>query len=54
MGEGKRMVRFGIVGCGTIAAFHAAAIAQLENARLLGVWDALPEAARRFAGGSGV
>ena len=54
MGEGKRMVRFGIVGCGTIAAFHAAAIAQLENARLLGVWDALPEAARRFAGERGV
>ncbi len=42
-------VGFGIVGCGMIAGFHARAIAELRAARLVGGYDAVPEAARRFA-----
>lgn len=45
----KKMIRFGILGCGAIARFHADAIARIENAVLVGVADALTEGARRFA-----
>ena len=47
-------IGFGILGCGVIAGFHADAIANLNNARLLGVADALPGAAERFAESRGV
>lgn len=40
---------FGIVGCGVIAPFHAKALAELSNARLVAVADAVPERARDFA-----
>ena len=40
---------FGIIGCGVIAPFHARAIAELPNARLLAVADELPERARDTA-----
>ena len=43
------MIRFGILGCGAIARFHAEAIASLENAILIGVADAYLEGAQRFA-----
>ena len=40
---------FGIIGCGVIAPFHARAIAELPNARLVAVADAAPERAREMA-----
>lgn len=39
----------GIVGCGMIAAFHAKAIADMANARLVAVFSRSPDKARRFA-----
>lgn len=43
------MIRFGIIGGGMIAAWHAQAVARCEGARLAGVVDASPERARAFA-----
>ena len=43
-------VGFGIVGCGMIANFHAKAIADLEDARLVACFDTFPDAADRLAG----
>ncbi len=45
----EKTVRFGVLGCGMIAGFHAAAIAQIENAVLVGVADAHPDRAKAFA-----
>ena len=42
-------LRFGIVGCGVIAATHAAAIASLPDAQLVAVADIVPECAQRLA-----
>ena len=47
MSENK--IRFGILGCGMIANFHADAIASLRNAELIGVADAAQKFAMRFA-----
>lgn len=44
----KRMIRFGILGCGTVAHIHAQAIALLENACLAGAASASAESARKF------
>jgi predicted dehydrogenase len=40
---------FGIVGCGMIANFHAKAIADIRNAKLVGCFDMIPAAADKFA-----
>ena len=40
---------FGIVGAGVISAFHARALAMVDGARLVGVTDAVPQAAAAFA-----
>ena len=40
---------FGIIGCGVIAPFHAMAIAELPNARLVAVADEVPDRARSLA-----
>ena len=40
---------FGIVGTGTISAFHAAAIAELDDAELVGCHNRTPEKAAAFA-----
>ena len=45
---------FGIVGCGIIAPFHARAIAELPDARLVAVADAVPERAGTLAAELGV
>ncbi len=50
----KKTVRFGILGCGMIAGFHASAIAQIENAVLVGVADANPDRAKVFAEERGI
>lgn len=45
----ERIHGFGIVGCGIIAPFHARAIKELPNARLVAVADPTPERAQQFA-----
>ncbi len=50
----KRMYEFGIIGCGVIAPFHARAVADLPNTRLVAVADARPERAREMASAFGV
>jgi UDP-N-acetyl-2-amino-2-deoxyglucuronate dehydrogenase len=45
---------FGIIGCGVIAPFHARAIAELPQARLVAVADAVAERARDVASDFGV
>ncbi|MBQ3541733.1 MAG: Gfo/Idh/MocA family oxidoreductase [Oscillospiraceae bacterium] len=44
-----KTIRFGILGCGAIARFHADAIAMLDNAELIGVAGSSLESAQRFA-----
>ncbi|MBQ6020584.1 MAG: Gfo/Idh/MocA family oxidoreductase [Clostridia bacterium] len=46
-------LRFGILGCGLAAGFHAAAIGAVEDARLVGVSDQNAAAAAAFAGKNG-
>jgi UDP-N-acetyl-2-amino-2-deoxyglucuronate dehydrogenase len=41
--------RFGIIGCGIISDFHAAAIREIPNAELVAVVDVREESARRLA-----
>jgi len=43
-----RKVRFGIMGCGMIASYHADAILEIEGARLVGVFDSNREALEKF------
>ena len=50
----KKIVRFGILGCGMIARFHADAIDSLENAQLLGAASANPDSAKAFAEARGI
>ncbi|NLH16230.1 MAG: Gfo/Idh/MocA family oxidoreductase [Phycisphaerae bacterium] len=45
----RRIWNFGIVGAGLIADFHARAIRELPNARLLGLFDNTPEKAEQLA-----
>ncbi len=45
----KKVLNFGILGCGMIAEVHAKAINSLENAKLFGVADNIPELAKSFA-----
>ena len=40
---------FGIIGCGMISRFHAKAIADIENAHLVGCWNRTPESADKLA-----
>ena len=40
---------FGIIGAGLIADFHARAIGDIENAKLIGFADAIPDKARQLA-----
>ena len=44
-----QMIRFGILGCGAIARFHADAITGIKKAKLIGVADAFLDGAQRFA-----
>ena len=50
----KKIIRFGILGCGMIARFHTGALNSLPNARLVGVADAMPEFAKKFAESNGI
>jgi predicted dehydrogenase len=47
-------VRYGIIGTGMIARFHARAIADVPNAKLTVVFDKVPERAKAFADEHGV
>jgi len=42
-------MRFGMIGVGVIADFHRQAIANVEEAELVGVWDKFPPAAKKFS-----
>ncbi len=44
---------FGIVGCGMIANFHAKAIENIRNAKLVGCFDMIPQAVDRYASEQG-
>lgn len=48
------MFGFGIVGCGMIARFHAQAIKELPNARLVALYSRNPENARKVQEAAGV
>lgn len=45
----KSKVRFALIGCGMIARMHAAAIAQIPEAELAGVFDPYTPSAEKFA-----
>lgn len=47
------MYRFGIIGCGTVAGIHAAAIESMDQAELAGVFDPVPAKAEAFAAENG-
>ncbi len=44
-----KKVGYGIIGTGMIAAFHAQALAQIPEAQLVAVCDAIPDRAKSFA-----
>ncbi len=44
---------FGVIGCGMISRFHAKAIADLDNARLIACFDTFPGAADKLAAETG-
>ena len=44
-----KTINFAVFGCGVIAGIHAAAIADVEGARLVGCADVVPLAAEKFA-----
>lgn len=52
--EKKTPLRFGIVGCGMIADFHAKALESVSDATLVGVTDVNPASARSFAEKHGI
>ena len=39
---------FGVVGAGLIADFHANAISEIKNAKLVGFFDSVPERAKQL------
>jgi predicted dehydrogenase len=43
-----RTIGFGIIGCGTIAPWHADSVARIEGAKLVAVSDVVEEAARKM------
>ncbi len=47
------MTGFGIIGCGMIARFHAAAIEDVRGAKLVACCDVVPDSVDRFAAESG-
>jgi predicted dehydrogenase len=47
-------IRFGIIGCGGIARWHARALQSLDNARLTAVTDSSPERREAFGREYGV
>jgi UDP-N-acetyl-2-amino-2-deoxyglucuronate dehydrogenase len=41
---------FGIIGCGMISRFHAKAVGEIENAKVVACFDSVPAAADKLAG----
>ena len=54
MARKKSSYGFGIIGCGTIADFHARAIKALKGGRLVACFDVIPASAERVATAHGV
>lgn len=50
----NRIIRFGIIGCGTISHWYAGALAAMDRAELTRVYDAFPEPAKAFSKQYGV
>ena len=50
----SRKIKFGIIGCGMISNWYAGAIAGMERAELVRVYDAYPEPAKAFSEKYGV
>lgn len=48
MSYGKDLIRFGLIGCGRVARYHAEAITHTEGAALQAVCDVIPERADQF------
>jgi predicted dehydrogenase len=46
---GNRPLRFGLIGCGRVAHYHARALAKLDDAELVIVCDIVPERADEYA-----
>lgn len=49
-----RQIGYAIIGCGMISQFHIVAINAAPNARVIGVFDAVPARCQQFAGQNGV
>ena len=45
----KKTYGFGIIGCGVISKWHASAVENIENAALIGAYDAFKPSAEKFA-----
>jgi len=52
--SGTRQLRFGIIGCGGIARFHAKALAAIDEAELAAVTDSSPEQRAAFSADFGI
>ena len=50
----KEVVRFGMIGCGMIANFHAHAIEQAANGQLTACYDAYKPGAQEFGRSHGI
>lgn len=46
---GEKPLRFGLIGCGRVAHYHARALAKLGDAKLVTVCDVVPERADEYA-----
>lgn len=47
--QALKPVRFGLIGCGRVAHYHARALAKMEGAELVSVCDIVPERADEFS-----
>lgn len=45
----EKIIKFGIIGCGSAASTHARLLAEIENAQLVGITDKRQESASAFA-----
>ena len=46
---GEKPLRFGLIGCGRVARYHAQALTEIEGSELVAVCDIVPERADDFS-----